>query len=601
MTVSSIIPVNNYAGNSSNTQFDFDFLIEDEKELVVQHTDENGINTILKSGVDYSIKEIGNSEGSYIIFPLENSNFKVLGENEKISLILSLDIKQESEFKNSSYFKFDILEWTFDYIVRILQIINRKIERCVQVSEGSNETPDKLLNELNESKRTAVNAAQSAFESAQNANSDRNHVDNKVSEFNSTYQECFQNIVDTGINTRSNVNLSNLTEIGEKHFLNKTQITNCILEIPQNIKVEPNPKVTKGYVLKAGSVVTFPDGSISKVEQDFSFTITKNQICCYNLTGKYAGAYDFKDCYYSETEPQAAINHSFWWDASKNVIKRKQSDGSWDNNIWSLPLGYLDNEEIFHINNCAGFIGSCQFFLPGIKYLVPNGRNSDGSLNNIEYTTNSVLRNIYNYSASSLQGVLLRNNSSILRYGRYYEGQEAPEAISAMCWFDTEQNLMKFCFEEGIWTTINAARIITSIETDVSPFTVKTMEVKDVFHAVDNNDFLKVRNDFIAKFKNVTNALIPNYSAGVSLSGWTTSNKTFTVSSDGIVRVVLSANNAIESFYIDNLLMCGLTNVNNNIGNAVGWMIIGKGSHTFKASSQAGRVSSVTFYPFKGV
>ncbi len=592
MTVSSIIPVNNYSGNSSNTQFDFDFLIENEKELVVQHIDENGITTILKSGVDYSIKEIGNSEGSYIIFPLENSNYKILGENEKISLILSLDIKQESEFKNSSYFKFDILEWTFDYIVRILQIINRKLERCVKVSEGSNETPDLLLNELNESKRIAVNAAQSAFESAQNANSDRNHVDNKVSEFNSTYQECFRNIVDTGINTRSNVNLSNLTPEGEKHFLNKTQITNCILEIPQNIKVVPNDGVERGYILKANSVITYPDGSKSIVQQDVLFTISNNQICCYNLTGKYAGAYGFNDCYYSETEPTTAINYSFWWDASKNVIKRKKEDGSWDNNKWSLPIGYMDDEGTFHINNCAGFIGNCQFFLPGIKYLVPNGRNSDGSLNNIEYTTSSLIKNIYSYTTAK-QSVLLQNNLYALRVSEYYESKDDPGVKNYRCWFDTENNLIKLT-EDGKWTIKKAALIISSIATDVSPFTINSMEVKDSFRAVDYNDFN-------SELENVTNAIIPNYSAGIALSGWTTSNKTFTVSSDGIVRVVLSANNSIEIFYIDNIQMCGLTNVNNNIGQSVGWMIIGKGSHTFRTSAHPDRVASVTFYPFKGV
>ena len=44
MTVSKINPVNNYAGDSSVTRFDFDFLIEDERELLVQHTDSSGIH-----------------------------------------------------------------------------------------------------------------------------------------------------------------------------------------------------------------------------------------------------------------------------------------------------------------------------------------------------------------------------------------------------------------------------------------------------------------------------------------------------------------------------------------------------------------------------
>lgn len=149
MTVSSIVPVNNYTGNSSVVNFDFDFLIEKENELVVQHTDANGITSVLQYNVDYSIKEIGNKNGSYITFPLNGSSYKVLGSDEHISLALSLQIEQESEFHNSSYFNLNILEWTFDYIVRILQILSRKIDRCVKVEESETVFPDDIMEELN--------------------------------------------------------------------------------------------------------------------------------------------------------------------------------------------------------------------------------------------------------------------------------------------------------------------------------------------------------------------------------------------------------------------------------------------------------------------
>lgn len=150
MTVSSIVPVNNYTGNSSTKIFDFDFLIENEKELVVQHKDKNGVISVLQYGVDYSINEIGNKDGSFIEFPLNGSTYGVLQLDEQISLALSLQIKQESEFHNSSYFNLDVLEWTFDYIVRILQILNRKIERCVKVEESNEIYPDEIINELND-------------------------------------------------------------------------------------------------------------------------------------------------------------------------------------------------------------------------------------------------------------------------------------------------------------------------------------------------------------------------------------------------------------------------------------------------------------------
>ena len=56
---------------------------------------------------------------------------------------------------------------------------------------------------------------------------------------------------------KANKDLDNLTEAGEKHFVNKSQITNCLLEVPQRIKLELNDGV---LTLKAGSEVIVPNG-----------------------------------------------------------------------------------------------------------------------------------------------------------------------------------------------------------------------------------------------------------------------------------------------------------------------------------------------------
>ena len=155
MTVSSLVPVNNYTGNSYSKKFDFDFLIEKESELKVYLINSSGYSTLLENGIDYSINEIGNPNGSYITFPLSSSKYDVLNSDEKLSLALDLVIKQENEFKNSLYFNFDVLEWTFDYIIRILQIFSRRFERAVLVTEGAGVTPAELLNNIEESESAA--------------------------------------------------------------------------------------------------------------------------------------------------------------------------------------------------------------------------------------------------------------------------------------------------------------------------------------------------------------------------------------------------------------------------------------------------------------
>lgn len=189
MTISSIVPVNNYTGNGSNTKFDFDFLIENEAELVVTLINKDKTETTLQKGVDYSINETGNANGSYINFPISGSSYSVLTSEQTISLSLNLSIKQESEFKNSSHLNLHLLEWTFDYITRILQILSRKVERSVKTQEGSNIDTDKLVKNINilapysanlntvANSSTNINSVANAIENVNAVASDLTNID----------------------------------------------------------------------------------------------------------------------------------------------------------------------------------------------------------------------------------------------------------------------------------------------------------------------------------------------------------------------------------------------------------------------------------------
>lgn len=170
MTVSKIDPVNNYAGNSSTTTFDFDFLIENEDELLVQHTNSLGVQTTLTLGIDYTINETGNVNGSYITFPIAGSSYSILAADEVISLTTNLDIEQPREYKNSSKLNFETLEWSFDYITRLIQQIARQVARSVKVQEGSSQTADQLVEALQQAQVNAANSAAAASASATAAN-----------------------------------------------------------------------------------------------------------------------------------------------------------------------------------------------------------------------------------------------------------------------------------------------------------------------------------------------------------------------------------------------------------------------------------------------
>ena len=170
MTVSKIDPVNNYSGNNSTTTFDFDFLIENEDELLVQHTNSLGVQTTLTLGIDYTINEIGNVDGSYITFPIAGSAYPVLTADEVISLTTNLDIEQTKEYKNSSGLHLSTLEWSLDYITRLIQQIARQVARSVKVQEGSSQTADQLVEALQQAQVNAANSAAAASASATAAN-----------------------------------------------------------------------------------------------------------------------------------------------------------------------------------------------------------------------------------------------------------------------------------------------------------------------------------------------------------------------------------------------------------------------------------------------
>ena len=149
-----ITPVNNYTGNNSTTTFEFNFYIENEEQLKVTLYDSQNIQHLLQNEVDYSINELKNKNGSYITFPLSASNYGVLSENEKISLELTLPISQETQYNNSSLLNLEALEYSFDYLTRLIQILSRKQELSIKVSEFSDKTPEDLYNELNSAAST---------------------------------------------------------------------------------------------------------------------------------------------------------------------------------------------------------------------------------------------------------------------------------------------------------------------------------------------------------------------------------------------------------------------------------------------------------------
>lgn len=304
------------------------------------------------------------------------------------------------------------------------------------------------------------------------------------------------NLSTTGQSKFANPDLSNLTSTGEAHFanpslnnlseagqavldskLNKTQVTNCILEEPDNTIYEYDDS---SFTFKAGSIAIFPYGTgaptksigddlfnngqwiITDIQYDgeklFYWARKQNDL---TLTAWSASAQsgDYLTCYqqtnviyspsnnYSGTSiPEGAVTGMFYNTADNRVYRiYNGSIEEYQSNYYSLPfiILHFDNslvpKSVKQVFKGQGYIGGTRWLDKGVKLLFPNGRNSDGTLNNIEavskllilsnlnnssgYTTIYESYPLFSYNSSS-QNII---SASYISIDRYFETDNLDE------------------------------------------------------------------------------------------------------------------------------------------------------------------------------
>ena len=230
-------------------------------------------------------------------------------------------------------------------------------------------------------------------------------------------------------NNKANIDLDNLSSVGQSKLdikadkattlegygitdgLNKNQITNCITEIPQRIKLE----LADGTLtLKAGSQVIVPngfeeDGTTPKfdyitIEGDLSIStwgtgITNTCVLGFRKDGQTPKFVTLlPNCIFSgSTKPTPNVgNYWLWYDTVSNKIKYTSDNGAtWTSEYcaFSIAITQVTNSVFTSINqvfNSMGYIGNTVWVDKGVKGLISNGRNIDGSLSNISFEIDKV-------------------------------------------------------------------------------------------------------------------------------------------------------------------------------------------------------------------
>lgn len=181
--------------------------------------------------------------------------------------------------------------------------------------------------------------------------------------------------------------------------INQTHITNCITEIPQNI----NLILSSGTLtLKSGSILIAPDGNQTTTSEDKTYTASGSSsyiglLFVGKADGSIQGIYDVSKCGSGSSLPADGSTYTRFLNTTDNKIYR-WSSGTWSAWAVAFPLAICTVTSgtitsIDQVFNGFGFIGSTVFALPGVKGLIPNGRNPDGTLKNKSFVVNSVLKN----------------------------------------------------------------------------------------------------------------------------------------------------------------------------------------------------------------
>lgn len=321
--------------------------------------------------------------------------------------------------------------------------------------------------------------------------------------------------------------------------VNYNNISNCITYIPQDIKLELNNGT---LTLKAGSKVYIPNGpsvfDIKNITTDVSTTTTGDGTIFYGLHSNGSLA-RYNQTFSGSSQPESK-DLNVWYDTTNNIVKRYSAVASSWQDGFSLPIAKITISggqitSIDQVFNGFGYIGSTVYALPGVKGLIPNGRNADGSLKNIEKVITKVAITT-NLGSTDTRNITLYNDGNI--------------GHPKLSGYLPDENFFWIKKNDGTGYIKGSMMCVGPVEYSsgkITSFTPKT-----AFHAVDYNDAVKYSDK-----AEVIGWGIPDYNAGITLTFnkvITDNGESKTMAKSGLFCFEFLANNVISTiyFYVNN-------------------------------------------------
>ena len=312
-----------------------------------------------------------------------------------------------------------------------------------------------------------------------------------------------------------------------KDLSNTGMITNCLLEVPQRIKYELKDGV---LTIKAGTVLIVPYGTVDlsathTVGSNFLHQNYKVVYTQYDSDGKFfvwvelqedlihttqgiltesgmefilpemnwATDWGLESILSGETPP---TGNRFFYNTQTNYVEW------YDNNKiihlgFSLPIMITNKENgiptsITQVFNGMGYIGSTVFVLPGVKGLIPNGRNADGTFNNVEYTTNQIVTFIASTGTTAFKYIKFLNPSNLTGYRgikqSIFSGLDKDKPVQGnSIYYATDTNFY-YQISDGV---TNKVELFPIMAYDWNGSKITSFEPYATFKAVDYNYYEK--------------------------------------------------------------------------------------------------------------
>lgn len=536
-----------YIGNTSQTLYPIPFEYINTEDIKVSiYTSKNEFVEDWRYSTQYIIE--GGNVKVLSGYAIDNT--------KKLLILRRVDLVQDNKYREGGDFPAKSTEASFDKLTMITQQLQETLDRCVKVEVLDIQTPDELLEEVYNKLDSATEVAEQAIGAANQATTAAKDAKDAVvvaqqqitetqafieqarADINQTVEDSIEYVEQEAVKAATEVvgevvgqytdraetaaknaeaDASRTAEsanrasasatsaatsaseaeaiAGEVSVYNfKNKITNCITEIPQDIKLEFNNGT---LTLKAGSKVYVPNGKNADgsnkfdevvISADKTITVTSNgSHFVFISIGQSFVSRSISACVSGATDSLAGQTYHVWYDTTNNVVNYYTSSG--EPGKVSLPLAAItvSNGAISSIDqvfNGFGYIGSTVFALPGVKGLIPNGRNEDGSLKSIEITLSKVLIGEgYGYSGKhpfrvTSSGIGVRPNTV---------SDTQPESTGYQTWYNPEDNFIYR--NEGAGTAFKKESAFIAGLVDCSADkTITSLTPKTAFHAVDRND-----------------------------------------------------------------------------------------------------------------